>query len=67
MIDDNALDEVQAAVTALFARRLSAVETAHTLATDPAFANHRDWVRSFQPALVDAASMLVAHWARTRA
>jgi hypothetical protein len=64
VIDDRALDDVQAALTALLARRLPADELARALATDPAFAAHRDWVRAFDPALAEAAAMLVATWAR---
>jgi hypothetical protein len=63
-IDDLALDALQEALTDVLARGLSPAETARILATDPAFAAHRAWVRSFEPRLIEAASSLVRVWAR---
>ena len=64
MIDDPELDAFQAALTALLAQRLPFDEAAARLASDPAFAAHRDWVRAFDPALYRAAAMLCATWTR---
>jgi hypothetical protein len=63
MIDDLALDRFQEALTALLARDLPPAETARILAVDPRFAMNRDWTRSFDPRLVEAASSLVRVWA----
>jgi hypothetical protein len=62
--DDAALDDFQAALTALFARRLPPAEVARILAEDPAFAAHRDYVRAFTPALIDTAGYLASYWTR---
>jgi hypothetical protein len=64
VIDDAELDAFQAALTALLAQRLPFDEAAARLASDPAFAAHREWVRAFDPALYRAVSVLCATWMR---
>jgi len=64
MTDDTELDDFQSALTELLARRLPVAQTMAVLAGDPAFAAYRDWVRSFEPRLIDTAAMLARVWAR---
>lgn len=64
MKDAVELDDFQAALTTLLARRLAPDETARILAEDPTFAPYRAWVTSFLPTLTDTAAMLSEYWAR---
>ena len=61
-MNDERLAAFQAALAELFARELAAEEILAALATDPAFAPYRDYVRAFEPRLIEATSMLSRRW-----
>ena len=63
-MNDDALDAMQAALTALLRRKLPPAETARILASDPAFAAYREWVTGFDLGAIDLMSALAAVWAR---
>ncbi|HEX3764367.1 MAG TPA: hypothetical protein VHW23_36985 [Kofleriaceae bacterium] len=65
-ITDERLAALQDALSDLFYAQLAPAEVARRLATDPAFAEHRAWVASFDDRLVEAQNATVRAWAERR-
>ena len=65
LIDDR-LAALQDALSELFYAQLAPSEVARRLATDPAFAEHRAWVASFDERLIEAQNATVRRWAERR-
>jgi hypothetical protein len=65
-VTDERIAAFQDALSELFYARLAPSEVAHRLAADPAFAEHRGWVTSFDERLIEAQNATVRAWAERR-
>jgi len=64
---DERLAALQDALSELFYAQLAPSEVARRLASDPAFAEHRALVTSFDERLIEAQNATVRAWAERRA
>lgn len=62
--EDAELARYQTALCELLYQDLPPAEIARRLATDEAFAPYRDYVKSFEPHLIEAVGMLQRRWGR---
>jgi hypothetical protein len=65
-VTDDRLAALQDALSELFYAQLAPAEVARRLATDPAFAEHRAWVASFDDRLIEVQNATVRAWAERR-
>ena len=65
-LTDDRLAALQDALSELFYAQLPPEEVARRLAADPAFAEHRAWVASFDDRLVEVQNATVRAWAERR-
>lgn len=65
-VTDDRLAALQDALSELFYAQLAPDEVARRLATDPAFADHRAWVASFDARLIEVQNATVRAWAERR-
>ena len=65
-VTDDRLAALQDALSELFHAQLAPAEVARRLATDPAFADHRAWVTSFDERLIEVQNATVRAWAERR-